>query len=60
MDIGPVQTRAITNNIVLSEAYEYAKPSSFSGGVCIDLNGPVILLISGTPASMSMAPPIMA
>ncbi len=44
----PVQKRAITNLSVLNEAYAYAKPSSFSRGMRIDLNGLVILLISGT------------
>ena len=40
--------RAITNHDVLNEAYSYARPSSFSRGLRIDLNGLVILLISGT------------
>jgi 2-iminobutanoate/2-iminopropanoate deaminase len=44
----PVEKRAITNLNVLNEAYDYAKPSSFSRGMRIDLNGVVILLISGT------------
>jgi 2-iminobutanoate/2-iminopropanoate deaminase len=44
----PVQKRAITNHGVLNEAYAYAKPSSFSRGMRIDLNGLSILLISGT------------
>jgi 2-iminobutanoate/2-iminopropanoate deaminase len=48
VEIVPVEKRAITNRSVLSEAYEYAKPSSFSRGMRIDLNGLVILLISGT------------
>lgn len=47
-EIVPVEKRAITNHSVLNEAYEYAKPSSFSRGMRIDLNGLVILLISGT------------
>ncbi|HVC91871.1 MAG TPA: Rid family hydrolase [Acidobacteriaceae bacterium] len=45
---GPVNKRAITNYGVLNEAYCYAKPSSFSRGMRIDLNGLTILLISGT------------
>lgn len=45
---GPVTKRAITNHSVLNEAYAYAKPSSFSRGMRIDLNGLTILLISGT------------
>jgi enamine deaminase RidA (YjgF/YER057c/UK114 family) len=44
----PITKRAITNHGVLNEAYAYAKPSSFSRGMRIDLNGLVILLISGT------------
>jgi 2-iminobutanoate/2-iminopropanoate deaminase len=44
----PIQKRAITNHQVLNEAYAYAKPSSFSRGMRIDLNGLAILLISGT------------
>jgi 2-iminobutanoate/2-iminopropanoate deaminase len=43
-----VEKRAITNHGVLNEAYAYAKPSSFSRGMRIDLNGLTILLISGT------------
>ena len=44
----PIEKRAITNYGVLNEAYAYAKPSSFSRGMRIDLNGITILLISGT------------
>jgi 2-iminobutanoate/2-iminopropanoate deaminase len=44
----PVEKRAITNPGVLNEAYAYAKPSSFSRGMRIDLGGVTILLISGT------------
>src|SRR5512142_1522389 len=45
---GPIEKRAITNHDCLNEAYAYAKPSSFSRGMRIDLNGLTILLISGT------------
>src|SRR5215469_15977556 len=45
---GPIEKRAITNLRCLNEAYDYAKPSSFSRGMRIDLNGLAILLISGT------------
>ena len=45
---GPIEKRAITNLRVLNEAYDYPKPSSFSRGLRIDLNGLAILLISGT------------
>jgi 2-iminobutanoate/2-iminopropanoate deaminase len=44
----PIKKRAVTNQNVLNEAFAYAKPSSFSRGMRIDLNGLVILLISGT------------
>ena len=44
----PIQKRAMTNLGVLNEAFQYAKPSSFSRGMRIDLNGLTILLISGT------------
>jgi enamine deaminase RidA (YjgF/YER057c/UK114 family) len=46
--IAPIHKRAITNHSVLNEAYAYAKPSSFSRGMKIELNGLIILLISGT------------
>jgi enamine deaminase RidA (YjgF/YER057c/UK114 family) len=44
----PIKKRAMTNHGVLNEAYAYDKPSSFSRGMRIDLNGLTILLISGT------------
>ena len=44
----PVKISAITNHGVLNEAYAYARPSSFSRGIRVDLNGLVLLLISGT------------
>jgi 2-iminobutanoate/2-iminopropanoate deaminase len=44
----PIEKRAMTNLRTLNEAYDYAKPSSFSRGMRIDLNCVVILLISGT------------
>jgi enamine deaminase RidA (YjgF/YER057c/UK114 family) len=44
----PVEKRAISAPEVLNEAFCYARPSSFSRGMRIDLNGLVILLISGT------------
>jgi enamine deaminase RidA (YjgF/YER057c/UK114 family) len=43
-----VKRRAISEPHVLNEAYNYPRPSSFSRGLRIDLNGLVILLISGT------------
>ena len=44
----PVRKRALTNHKVLNEAYAYAKPSSFSRGIAIDVGDLTILLISGT------------
>jgi enamine deaminase RidA (YjgF/YER057c/UK114 family) len=44
----PIKKRAVTNYGVLNEAFAYAKPSSFSRGMRIDLGGVTILLISGT------------
>ena len=44
----PVEKRAVTNWNMLNEAYAYAKPSSFSRGMRIDLGALTILLISGT------------
>lgn len=43
-----IQKRAMSNANVLNEAYAYAKPSSFSRGMRIDLGNLTILLISGT------------
>ena len=43
-----MKTKAISAPEVLNEAFDYARPSSFSRGLRIDLNGLVILLISGT------------
>ena len=44
----PIEKRAMTNLGVLNEAFAYTKPSSFSRGMRIDLNGLTVLLISGT------------
>ena len=44
----PVKKRAISAPQALNEAYHYPQPVSFSRGLRIDLNGLVILLISGT------------
>ncbi len=43
-----VEKSAIRAPHVLNEAYDYPRASSFSRGLRIDLNGLVILLISGT------------
>ncbi len=44
----PIEKHCITNLRVLNEAFDYPRPSSFSRGLRIDLNGLAILLISGT------------
>ena len=43
-----IQKKAITNYEVLNEAYDYAKPSSFSRGLRLEFGNVVVLLISGT------------
>jgi 2-iminobutanoate/2-iminopropanoate deaminase len=43
-----VQKRAISAPEALNEAYRYARPSSFSRGLRLDLGGMTVLLISGT------------
>jgi len=43
-----IQKRAIEAPNALNEAYNYPKPSSFSRGLRLDINGTTILLISGT------------
>jgi 2-iminobutanoate/2-iminopropanoate deaminase len=45
---GTIQKKPISAPEVLNEAYAYAKPSSFSRGMRLDLNGFTVLLISGT------------
>ena len=44
----PIDKRPITNLGVLNEAFDYARPSSFSRGMRLDIGNVVILLISGT------------
>ncbi len=44
----PVARQAVSAPIVLNEAYDYAKPSSFSRGLRLDLGAYTLLLISGT------------
>jgi 2-iminobutanoate/2-iminopropanoate deaminase len=43
-----VHKRAIHAPDVLNEAFRYAKPSSFSRGLRLDIGGVTVLLISGT------------
>ncbi len=44
----PIEKHAVHAPEVLNEAYNYAKPSSFSRALRLDLNGYSVLLISGT------------
>jgi len=46
--VAPIEKRAITTLNVLNEAYDYARPSTFSRGMRIDIGNIAILLISGT------------
>jgi 2-iminobutanoate/2-iminopropanoate deaminase len=43
-----IEKKPISAPEVLNEAYRYARPSSFSRGLRLDLGGITILLISGT------------
>ena len=43
-----VEKKAISASSVLNEAWAYARPSSFSRGLRLDIKGITILLISGT------------
>jgi len=43
-----ISKKAMEAPSVLNEAYKYPKPSSFSRGMRLDINGMAILLISGT------------
>ena len=43
-----ISKRAISAPETLNEAYNYARPSSFSRGLRLDIKGITILLISGT------------
>jgi enamine deaminase RidA (YjgF/YER057c/UK114 family) len=43
-----IEKKRITNLDVLNEAYDYAKPSSFSRGLRLEFGNIVVLLISGT------------
>ena len=45
----PIQKRAMTNHGVLNEAYSYAKPSSFSRGMRIDIGGVYPLISAPLP-----------
>lgn len=42
--------RPITNTAVLNEAYHYQRPSAFSRGIRVELNGASVIYISGTAA----------
>ncbi len=45
---GAISKKPISAPAALNEAYHYARPSSFSRGLRLDLGGMAILLISGT------------
>jgi enamine deaminase RidA (YjgF/YER057c/UK114 family) len=44
----PIPRKAVCAPKALNEAYAYARPSSFSRGIRLDIKGTTILLISGT------------
>jgi enamine deaminase RidA (YjgF/YER057c/UK114 family) len=44
----PVRKKSVSAPSALNEAYDYAKPSSFSRALRLDIKGVTILLISGT------------
>jgi len=44
----PIPKKAVSAPQTLNEAYNYAKPSSFSRALRLDIKGVTILLISGT------------
>jgi len=44
----PIPKKAISAPSALNEAHAYARPSSFSRGLRLDIKGTTILLISGT------------
>jgi len=44
----PVSRKAVSAPETLNEAYDYAKPSSFSRALRLDIKGVTLLLISGT------------
>ena len=43
-----VDKRAVSNPAVLNEAFDYARPSSFSRGLRLEFGNVVVILISGT------------
>jgi 2-iminobutanoate/2-iminopropanoate deaminase len=43
-----IEKRAVSNPAVLNEAFEYAKPSSFSRGLRLEFGNVIVILISGT------------
>ena len=45
---GAIRKRAVRAPDVLNEAFHYAKPSSFSRGLHLEIGGVTVLLISGT------------
>lgn len=47
-NVQSIEKKKVTNLGVLNEAYEYAKPSSFSRALKLEFGNVVVLLISGT------------
>ena len=43
-----IEKRAVSNPEVLNEAFDYAKPSSFSRGLRLEFGNVIVILISGT------------
>ena len=43
-----MKKKPISNKNVLNEAYQYDKPSAFSRGLRVEINGATFLFISGT------------
>ena len=43
-----IEKRPVSNPAVLNEAFDYAKPSSFSRGHRLELGNVIVILISGT------------
>ena len=53
----PIQKRAVTNLNVLTKPMTIRSQALLCRAMRLDLNGIVVLLISGTAASMNMASP---
>lgn len=47
-DRPPVERWAVSAPSVLNEAFDYARPSSFSRALCFEIAGTTVMLVSGT------------